>query len=202
MNKTKTINLFNSKEDGLNTNICFIINSDGSIKNRNIIKQENKEKRAAYNKQYRKENRKILLKYHKWYNHNNRDKINKLNRQWHNDNREYHNEKCKQWKKDNPEKIKEWLINNPDYTKKWRINNPEKYIKIWMQMNSRRKGWGYEPINNYTKEYHFHHMHIEDDHSIGIFIPPELHRSIFHAYNDPESMDKINEAALEWLRNQ
>ena len=42
-------------------------------------------------------------------------------------------------------------------------------------------------------------MHINDNHNIGIYIPKELHNSIYHKNNDLELMNKINTVSLEWL---
>jgi len=154
--KTKYINLFNSKEDGLN--IYLILNNDGSINSRNVIKQGTSVKQAKRNKQ--------------WYL-NNKERASKRNKQWHQD--------------------------NPDYKKQWQKDNPDKVRITKQKYHAKRKGWGYEPINEYFKDAHFHHMHIEDDHAIGIFIPPELHISISHRYNNKESMDKINKATLKWF---
>ena len=191
MSKTKTINLFNSNEDGLNTNICFIINNDGSINNRNVIKQEDKEKKAAYNRRW---------------NNDNKEHHNEKSKQWYNDNREYHNEKCKQWKKNNLDKVtiynQKYKDANPEKIaeskQKWIDNNSEKIRIIAQRNHAKRKDWGdIIPINTYFSGAHFHHLH-QNSKRVGMYIPADLHTSIRHRNDNQNSMELINRAAWKW----
>lgn len=61
---------------------------------------------------------------------------------------------------------------------------------------AKRKGrLGFEPINELFEGCEGHH--IDENHII--FIPKELHRSIWHSLDKPETMDKINTKALLWV---
>lgn len=81
---------------------------------------------------------------------------------------------------------------------KWQKSNPNKVRLYDLKKNKRQRGWGIDSINNYFKGSHFHHMHINKNHAIGIYIPMNLHMSMSHRYNNRESMNKINNIAIEW----
>lgn len=77
-------------------------------------------------------------------------------------------------------------------------NNPEKVRMKGHLQRSRRRGWGFSPINDHFYGAHAHHLHL-CDHSDVMYIPSELHNSISHAHNDPDSMNVINDAAFAWF---
>ena len=81
----------------------------------------------------------------------------------------------------------------------WRKQNPERYRELKLREYDRRSVWGIEPLNEYFEGAHFHHLHINGNRSIGIYIPKELHRSVWHSYSDINTMNEINKLALEWL---
>jgi RNase P subunit RPR2 len=66
----------------------------------------------------------------------------------------------------------------------------------------RRRGYGCEPLNEYFDGSHFHHLHIDNNHSIGIYIPENLHRSIYHNSVTWEGMDEMNELAFKYLKEK
>ena len=156
MKRYKYITLFSSKRDKLNTYIYCIINSDGSIKNRCVIKQK-----PSISRKELKEQKRLKGKV----------EIDEYRRQ------------CKE--------------------------EMDKYIKEYKNSKGKRnrayiirKKWGKpKPINEYFKNSNLHHLHINNK-TDCVYIPAELHTTIRHRHTDPESMNKINEAALEWLRNQ
>lgn len=86
----------------------------------------------------------------------------------------------------------------------WRKNNPEKVHQNLYKSLNIRKGWGMpQPLNEYFNDSHLHHLHLKNDnntvdHQIAIYIPRQLHHSIYHAYNKPETMIKINLAIMQW----
>jgi len=98
---------------------------------------------------------------------------------------------------------KKYYLNNKDKSyqayKKWCEKNPEKYRINKLNNYNNRKEWGISPINDWFKGSYFHHLHINNDKSIGIYIPAELHKSIWHSYNNINTMNKINKLAFEWL---
>lgn len=115
--------------------------------------------------------------------------------------------KCKEWRDNNIEynklRTKKWRDENPDLVKKWRENNKDKISETWAKQNALRRGWKIpKPINKYFDGSHQHHTHRNGDHQETIFIPIELHKSIIHAHNRPETMNKINKIAFEWLERQ
>lgn len=63
----------------------------------------------------------------------------------------------------------------------------------------RRRGFGYEPINNKFEDSVFHHLHIDEDHNIGIYLPNDLHQSMYHNSFTGEGMLAINIIALLYL---
>lgn len=85
------------------------------------------------------------------------------------------------------------------YKNKWRKNNPELNSKQRARHRSKRKGWK-SPIvlNNHFIDAHLHHMHIDGDHRIAIYIPAILHQSVSHRWHDTESMLAINQTAMIW----
>lgn len=60
---------------------------------------------------------------------------------------------------------------------------------------------GRNPINQHFKGCHFHHMHINGNDTIGVYIPEKLHRENNHCnwVYDQNSLDNINKKALIWL---
>lgn len=81
----------------------------------------------------------------------------------------------------------------------WKDENPEQYRLLKLKEYERRKEWGINPINKYFNGAHFHHTHIDGDHSSGIYIPKDLHKSVCHSHNDEITMNKINAIAFKWL---
>lgn len=49
---------------------------------------------------------------------------------------------------------------------------------------------------------HFHHMYLNGDPYFGIFIPDEVHRSVYHNGKTKQGMKEINKVALLWLCEQ
>ena len=66
----------------------------------------------------------------------------------------------------------------------------------------RRRDLGMKPINAYFEGSHFHHLHLGNDHAIGLYIPADLHRSIFHSSKTGIGMDEINKLAIAWFWEQ
>lgn len=58
----------------------------------------------------------------------------------------------------------------------------------------KRRQLKYIPLNDCEKGWVGHHM----DKEHVIYIPRELHISQWHTQRDQNSMDKINEAVLDW----
>lgn len=97
---------------------------------------------------------------------------------------------------DNSVKYIKYIQYHKQYTK----DNPCKTRKWARIQGAKRRGWAKpKSINQYFEGSHLHHTHLNGDTSICIYIPINLHESIYHAYNKPETMEKINKLAFEWL---
>jgi len=62
----------------------------------------------------------------------------------------------------------------------------------------RRRELGMKPINDYFSGSHFHHLHLNDDHAIGLYIPAKLHMAYRHNSKTMNGMKEINDAAYNW----
>lgn len=71
-----------------------------------------------------------------------------------------------------------------------------------VKANSKRRGYGYSPINSYQEGMEYHHMFLNDDSDIGIWVPKPLHKLIFHNSITGHGMKDMNKAALFWLACQ
>jgi hypothetical protein len=60
---------------------------------------------------------------------------------------------------------------------------------------AKRKSFGFEFLNEWFEESEAHHI----DKQHIVFIPKELHRSVWHSLEDLETMEKINTKVFCWL---
>ncbi|MDD4804702.1 MAG: hypothetical protein PHN69_06085 [Candidatus Pacebacteria bacterium] len=100
--------------------------------------------------------------------------------------------------------------------KAWRTKNclrlklkSQKYLKTpagkigKAKRNAKRRKLGYKPINKWFKGAEAHHLRYsrnpnEQDNDITLYVPRELHKSIWHNGNTGQGMREINIACLEW----
>lgn len=83
--------------------------------------------------------------------------------------------------------------------KKWIQNNPNKMREYDYKHQSKRKGWQMpKPLNEYFEGSQLHHLHSGTDHQICIYIPIDLHKSVWHAHNKLDTMIDINLKVLQW----
>lgn len=108
----------------------------------------------------------------------------------------------KQRRIDDPEYYKEYL-------KIWNLNNPENARKHRHKARAIRQGWDAPvSLNKHFEGSHLHHLHLinyetgEYNHTVSIYIPTELHKSIWHTWHDRKSMLKINKSAFKFLYTQ
>lgn len=171
---------------------------------------EHPEKAAEYAKIWAESNPGRAAENNKSWRLANPGKVRERQRAYYEANSDQAKEYSKAWRIANPEKVAEnnklWRMANPgmstELSRNWRLNNPDKQREIARRSKSRRKGFGYAPINDPFNGAEFHHTHIDDDHASGIFIPAELHKSVCHSNHDENSMNKINALAFEWLYMQ
>jgi len=98
-----------------------------------------------------------------------------------------------------------------EYSKKWRQRNLDKArecIKNWKeehldkvrelakkQNNKRHRNLGFIPLNEYFQGADAHHI----DKNYVIYIPKEVHQSIYHSVLKNINMDEINAVAFNYL---
>ena len=74
--------------------------------------------------------------------------------------------------------------------------------KIQRLAYARRKKYGFAPLNEPFDGAEFHHLHRDldgnVDHSIGIYIPSEIHQRLYHNHKTWQGMDEMNKIAIEW----
>jgi hypothetical protein len=67
----------------------------------------------------------------------------------------------------------------------------------------RHNQYGYEPLNEDVTGFHFHHLHLEDNHAFGIFVPDFIHNDLYHNSFTWENMDTVNARAIQyWLDSE
>ena len=189
----------------INTNGTFISRSKLALygENGKQYRINNKEKLKLRSKQYYIEHKEKLNLYHKQYRKSNREKLKLKHKKYNIKYKEKLKLQSKQYNIEHKEELdlynKQYRDTHKKERKRYRKDNPEKSRKY----KYKRRGWGTpQPINNWFENSHLHHLHLNRDHQICIYIPEVLHKSVWHAYNKPETMFKINRKALEWLATQ
>jgi hypothetical protein len=76
--------------------------------------------------------------------------------------------------------------------------NPTYQAMVNHYSYKRRRDLGYNPINVPFADSHYHHLHLNGDKDIGIYIPSELHKSVYHNSKTWQGMDEINNIAFNW----
>ena len=168
-----------------------------------------------YHKKYNKEKyqrdkddgnlRKQDLEYHKEYYQKNKDKILEQKKEYYLDNIDLMKQKNRDRYIKDPEhgkkhyrKYKKQMNQN---VKDWYKKHPEKLKLKRLKAEAKLKGWGNpQPINEHFKGSHFHHLHVDGNHTVGIYIPEDIHRSIPHRHDNQDSMNKINKEAIKWYK--
>ena len=133
-------------------------------------------------KEYYKNNKETILEQKREYYDNNKESI--LGQK-----KEYQLKKSKKIKEYN----KKYRLEHPDYSKEWRQT---KNGKAWIIMaNARRRNLGSIGLNEPFDDSEFHHF----NNDYGIYIPAEIHRSIYHNLKTGQGMEMINKEAFEFL---
>jgi hypothetical protein len=79
--------------------------------------------------------------------------------------------------------------------KKWFMENPEKARVIGSRKVAKRRALGFVPLNSFFVDSDAHHINKND----VIYIPRELHRSVYHNIWTGKGMDAINKLAGAFL---
>ena len=123
----------------------------------------------------------------------------------------------KEWRVKHPQEIKEynrkWRLNNSDKRKEidrkfreshpyrvreWIIQHPERMRILKRRNNSKRRGLGNIELNKIFKGSHGHH--VDKEHIL--YIPADIHNSVYHNIWNGEGMKKINDLAFKWIALQ
>lgn len=129
-------------------------------------------KNPTYYKDWRDSNKKYLIKYHKYWESNNQGRLTKY--------------RLKSRDKRNTLRRKAYK------------NNPNKFKAA----KAKRRNFGFEPINNYFECSHAHHLWLNDNIDLVIYMPNFLHKLHSHDHNKPETMSSVNALALDYLINE
>jgi len=151
-----------------------IDNHDKEILNSRSWKANHKEERILYGKTYYHEHKEEILIQCKQYQETHRDTRQLWRREYYINNKEYFVLKRKLWAQSNNGKISKHKSNA-----------------------KRKRDLGFIPLNNILPDHDGHHI----DRDYIIYIPEKLHRSCPHGQNGPESMQKINKLAWEYLND-
>ena len=147
---------------------------------------KDKEKAKKHKKQYYLDNaekQKLLRK----INHKH---IEEYDKQYRIDNHDTIREKAKIYYYNNIEKIKQYRINNREQI----ARNRKEYDKQ-QKYNFRRRSLGFYPLNEYMKGFEAHHI----SQNFVIYMPKEVHRSIFHNIWTGRNMEQMNKLAVSFL---
>lgn len=132
---------------------------------------------------------KIQEKQHsKQYYLKNCEKIKQKVRQYHSKYREQIKEKDRQHYLEHSKQRKQIV-------KQWRGKNPEKLKQQRIKCKSKRRNFGFIPLNKYFEGSVFHHI----DMNYGIYIPEKIHQSIYHSVLKNYGMDAINTLAWNYI---
>ncbi|MCX6749821.1 MAG: hypothetical protein NTZ83_00005 [Candidatus Pacearchaeota archaeon] len=109
------------------------------------------------------------------------------------------------------EREKQWHLNHPEYDKQrylenceqmkqrneqWRLEHPKRTRELERRHeNKRERNLGFIPLNDYFEGSEAHHL----DKNYVIYIPEEVHHSIYHSILRDINMDEINAVAFNYL---
>ena len=172
-------------------------NKERILVNRKEYYNKNKEKILANQKEYHIKHREQILPKQKIYG-----------KQYRTLNSEKEKERKKQYYQDNIEKInqylKQWIEKKPSYQKEYQKEYRKQYLKTPNGKISKKKSFAkrkrelsYIVLNKSEATMPFFEGHHLDKEYV-LFIPKELHRSIYHNIYTGYNMDIINEKAIDW----
>ena len=148
--------------------------------------------KKEYNKKYYKAHRDKMLAHMKQYYKAHQDEELAYQKQWYETHRDEIAVYKKQWYEQNKDKCNQ-------RAKAWRENHIEQYREIDRKHNSKRyRQFGFIPLNEWFEGSEAHHICA----TFVIYIPKELHRSIWHSLFNNVNMEKINTLAWEELYKQ
>jgi len=162
-----------------------------------------KEERKKYNKQYylahkdetkssyeqyRQTHKKEISEYQKQYRLTHQGKILEYNKQYYLGHKKEMINYSNQFYQNHKEEMKEW---RRQYLRTLNGKNVRRKSK------AKRRELGFKPLNEPFPQCEGHHINKE----YVVYIPKELHKSIFHNVWTGKNMEIINKLALEYLLN-
>ena len=108
----------------------------------------------------------------------------------------------KQWRERNKDKVLAWYEQNKDkcrqQAKAWKNNHRERWHEIGRKHNFKRRSLGFVCLNKPFGGSEAHHI----DKDRVIYIPKNIHRSIYHNIWTGKNIDEINRLAWEWVKHE
>lgn len=138
--------------------------------------QEHREEILARVKEYtnRSEVKQQITEQKRKYYQKERERLLERSKKYNNEHKKEHNKTTKKWCKNHPERTRESLK------------------KHW---HKRERNLGFIPLNEFFVGSEAHHIDFE----CVVYIPKELHRSIWHNIHTGQGITEINDKAFEWL---
>jgi len=152
----------------------------------------------AYNKQYRIHHKAERKEYDK-NRYQNSEEYREYLKNYTQTHRKQAINRAKKWYLEHPEKVKarvsKWQKEHPEQRKKirkkWRMMHPEQE----KELKAKRRKLGFIELNYFFEGSEPHHI----DKIHVIYIPYDLHHSIYHEVWTGRGMKEINARALEYL---
>ena len=150
-------------------------------------------------KKYRLDNREAILKKHKQWLINNPKKVKGYMRVWYLEHREEILKEQKLRYLDNEGRARQYYLNNKERILKklllWKKDNPEKQAAASRKHDHKRRNLGFFPLNKYFQGSVGHHI----SQNFVIYMPEEIHRSMYHNIWTGRNMEQMNKLAIEFL---
>lgn len=161
-----------------------------------IWRTEKRDQHVKYCKEYYYANHERMLESKKEDRLNNIKKYKKKDKNYYINNLSLKKERDRLYRINHKDVIKARV-------KKYRESG---YLRVlYRKYEHERRSLGFSPINEYFHGSHFHHFIYTAtglrDTDLGVYIPKELHRSIWHNGNTGKGMKEINRCAIEWYLN-
>jgi hypothetical protein len=144
---------------------------------RKRLRKKHPERIKEYRRQWRQDHRDKCADYERRYKENHRELINKTRKQWVKNNQEHWRELRRRYKEKHPDVVRA---------------GKQRYAR------NKRRYLGFVPLNEYFEGSEAHHV----DKVHVIYIPKEMHRSVYHCIWNGHGMAKINVLVFEWLSQE
>lgn len=125
-------------------------------------------------------------------------------RQWYIKRREHLIQYAMRWAEEHPERVKQYrkryykthLEESKAINRKWKIDHPERVLELGKRCRDRRRSLDFVPLNKYFEGSEAHHL----NDTYVVYIPKNIHQSIYHCLETGENMLEINSYALNYIQ--